>query len=507
MPSRKSAITISIGVATSLLIFALFVTNSGETSDNENVENSDVTEFQADTVAESSSVELFKSPYITEYSLPSGTWPNGILSDGNGTVWIGGSESNTIISFDPKEAKIKSSHYIAEKDSAMRESRTSHLMIWSIVQDKDGLIWFSQMGPDPLWQFNPKTAKFTAFHTSTAPFQIKVDQKTGKVWFTTLAGSIGAIQKLADFSYKITEFEIGSEALPSGLFVKDGSLWVTLIQGQKAVKFSMVSDKDGFVTEIKREFEIPPNNQTRIFSPTDVIDSDDFLWITEHGTSFLTKYDIKSNHLTRYPTMPTAQNTTTLPFWLRQTADGIWFNEHTGNRIAFFDTKNNVLTEYEILSRPRDGNVVYPLNIAADSFNEEILWFSEWNTDKFGVVDKSIPPPVDIKIKEKKIIISSQNGNGAIDFEVIKNEAASIVNDTVFLGVSSSASYTSDVVNMTAAFSQNVLDLSEMGQKTPIRLELQNHGVKNGNYTLGITATDGIVTRSVFVDLIIDDTS
>src|SRR6266545_3116907 len=42
------------------------------------------------------------TPYIKEYSLPNGTWPNGILGDKRGFVWTVGTKSNMLISFDPK---------------------------------------------------------------------------------------------------------------------------------------------------------------------------------------------------------------------------------------------------------------------------------------------------------------------------------------------------------------------------------------------------------------------
>jgi streptogramin lyase len=43
------------------------------------------------------------TPYIKEYSMPNGTWPNAILVARNGIVWTVGTMSHTLISFDPKQ--------------------------------------------------------------------------------------------------------------------------------------------------------------------------------------------------------------------------------------------------------------------------------------------------------------------------------------------------------------------------------------------------------------------
>lgn len=447
----------------------------------------------------SESVETIQSPYIKEYSLPDGMFPNGILVDKEGFVWIAGSMSNTLIVFDPKTSQIKSTHQLKNNTSDNLPSQ----MVWSIIQDNEGLIWFSQMGKDPLWQFNPKTERFTTFHSiSAAPFQMKVDQKTGNIWFTTLTkNTVGVIQKQPQ-SYKITEFDIGSDAYPSGLFLEDNYIWITLIKNQSISKFSIITDKNGIVTGIKKILEIPQNNQTKIFSPTDMLRSND-LWITEHGMSFLTKYNMDKNNLERFPTAVNSQHSTTLPFWVRHSlgGDGIWFNEHTGNRIAFFDVKNEVLTEYEIPSRPVDGFVVYPLNIALDPTDNNKIWFSEWNINKFGVLDTNISAPFDIRVDSDIITIDSDQ-TAELVFDVTKTSGQLPENNTkISFSASSSMSPNSELVNMTAKFSPSTIDLSEINQSAKITLVLQNNGTKQANYTLGVSATNGVVTKSVFLGL------
>lgn len=102
-------------------------------------------------------------------------------------------------------------------------------------------------------------------------------------------------------------------------------------------------------------------------------------WVTEYNMGLLTKYDIKSDEITRYPTAVHPVQIVTLPYWLEcDTKDGkgLWFNEHKGNRIAFFDFQNETLTEYEVPCRmTSQGYISNALTIAGDK--EDQMWFTE----------------------------------------------------------------------------------------------------------------------------------
>ncbi|HMK32309.1 MAG TPA: hypothetical protein VK431_01655, partial [Nitrosopumilaceae archaeon] len=306
------------------------------------------------------------NPYVKEYSLPDGTWPNGILVDKTGAVWVAGSKINSLFRFDPKDEKIESFE-IGDNNSQNNNTGRS-FMVWTMLQDNDGLIWFSQLGSDSIGRFDPTTSKFySESSVSAAPFQMKLD-KSGNIWFTTLTGNtVGAIQKIQNSNgkYQITEFSTGNDTQPAGLFLTNNELWITEISNHKIVKYSIMYD-NGLVKNIEKILEIPSDNTISLGSPTDLFVSNQTVWLTEHGTSFLTKYQINSENLIRFPTSQNVYHVTTLPFWIREADNGkgIWFNEHEGNKIAFFNTIERTLTEYEIPSRPTDGYLVYPLNIA-----------------------------------------------------------------------------------------------------------------------------------------------
>ena len=242
---------------------------------------------------------------------------------------------------------------------------------------------------------------------------------------------------------------------------------------------------------------IPKSNDAIFSSPTDLLLDKNSVWLTEHGTSFLTRYDIDTGKITRYPTSQNNFHTVTLPFWIRgaENPKFLWFNEHEGNKIGYFDLENKTLVEYLIPSVPKGGNVTYSLNISQDPKDEKILWFSEWNTDKVGVIDGHIPIPFKILPSTRQIILNSNTRDYSLDLKIQGNSDHS---NSVFLNASSSTTPTAELGNLTVQFLPNVVNLSH---DQTVKLLIHNGGVAPGNYTVGISASDGYVIKTEFLDL------
>jgi streptogramin lyase len=594
---RTTVATIAFVAASILIVEAMFLLSSDSTKhkkiewtlDNKlfsalatNTANISITNESTKTDNNNSFADslYIVSPYIKEYSMPKGTWPNGILVAKDGMVWTVGTKSQTLISFDPKQGRIVSEYQIKKDGYGSNESKSISgttkqstkipMMTWAIVEDnKDGSIWFSQAdSTNPLWRFDPLTKKFTVIENiSGAPYQMKLDNNTGDIWFTTYTDNkLGVIQKTENkknttptiagnitnnsaIHYIVKEFELGKQAFPSGLYLEStNSLWITQSLNDKLVHFKVIRDgNNGRVINIAKISEIPPfTNYTdakKLFEgPYDIVVRGTDLWITEHDANFLTKYNTKFHTVTKFPTSSNPHQYLSLPFWLRETQDGhgLWFNEHYGNRIAFFNSVDSTLTEYEVPTRNQSlGYIANALNIAidpADSNNK--LWFSEYNHDKIGVVDRSVPIPFNIDSSTKKeaifgaISTTSTVGQenkpkppSIVDFEIAKNNNAltsptlSIIsgntlnNKIVFFKASSSLSPYGLLVGNTT-FSVDSVDLTKIKDRTHLQLlltpdseisssdsELKSYIGKR--YTLGISATNGPVTKSIFLDLLI----
>lgn len=436
------------------------------------------------------------NPYVKEYSLPPGSAPNGLVADRSGLVWVT-SRNATLYSIDPTSGQVKN-YEIKDGKTLYENPGTNSVMVWAIVQAGDGKIWFSPLGTASIWNFDPSSGIFDSYPSETgAPFQIKYGHD-GKIWFTTLRGdTVGVIEKSQNGTYAVSAFGTIPHANPAGIFLQNDSMWIANIGSQNIFQYKI--DQDNYdVKDISIIRKIPQDNATLFSSPTDLFVDKNTLWLTEHGTSFLTSYDLNTGQTVRYPTSQNNFGATTLPFWIRG-ADNpkvLWFNEHQGNKIGRFDLSNKTLTEYQIPSLPKDGPLTYPLNISQDPMDEQILWFSEWNTDKVGVINGHIPIPFEINLNTTQITLG-HHGTAVIGLKIMGNTHNS---DRLFLNTSSSITPIAALGNLTAQFSSNVITPP---QDAAVQLTLSDGGVDPGNYTVGISASDGLVTTTKFLDLVV----
>jgi streptogramin lyase len=431
-----------------------------------------------------------ENPYVTEYSLPSGSAPNGLVVDNAGLVWVA-SKNATLYSVDPISGQIK---YYEMKNTHSGSVGLNTTTVWAIVQDTDGKIWLSPLGTASIWRFDPVTGIFDSYLSETgAPFQMK-SASNGKIWFSTLRGdTVGVIEKLSNNDYKISAFGVGSHTNPAGLFLQNDSMWVAGVNSQNIMEYK-INQENNLVQNISMIKSIPKKNATLFSSPTDLLVEHHTLWLTEHDTSFLTSYDLDNGQMTRYPTSQNNFHTTTLPFWIRGSSNPkvLWFNEHQGNKIGRFDFSNDTLTEYFIPSLPKDGYLTYPLNISQDPHDEKILWFSEWNTDKIAMINGHTPIPFGLHLNSTHIALG-HGKTGVVDLTITGNFSGPLS-----LNASSTITPTAELGNLTARFSSNTVNVSN---NDVVRLSIGNDGVAPGNYTLGISASNGFVGTTKFLYL------
>lgn len=493
MSSLKLVITIGtisavIAAAAAIALYAQIVAST--TNENPSVTSSTIEEVKGNSDV------VISSPYVKEFPLPNETWPNGILVDSKGIVWTVGSKSHALISFNPEQGRTKSYSVPSSESSGFS-------LVWTMVEGKDESIWFSGSGRDPIWRFEPRTEQFESIESVSAPpIQMEVDD-AGNIWYTTLhSGVIGVVQKKGQM-YDVKELELGKESFPSGVFMQNQTLWITQSFDGKITIFDISRSQEGRIADITKMTEFP--QQEVLFSPTDIIIHNGSAWVTEHGTSFLTEYNTKTLEMKRYPTALHPIHVSTLPYWLEADTggEGVWFNEHRGNRIAFFDFPSRTLTEYEVPTRnPEMGYIANVLTIAVDPTDRNKVWFTEFTEDKIGYVDRSLPIPFDIRAIDKQIVVE-KGQTAQINIEITRNPDLGLFNNTLSLGVSSSAVISGALLNATASFSPSLIDLSKVNEIQTVTLELKDEGIQKGNHILAVSVSDGAVVRTVYVELVV----
>ena len=108
MPSVKFLVTVSVIIGIIVVVGVVFSISSRPGFPIGNNEKPNTTIHQ---VFLNNSTHI-DTPYVKEFSMPNGTWPNGILVARNGIVWTVGTMSHTLIGFDPIQGKIRSSYPI-----------------------------------------------------------------------------------------------------------------------------------------------------------------------------------------------------------------------------------------------------------------------------------------------------------------------------------------------------------------------------------------------------------
>src|SRR6185312_7319579 len=159
-----------------------------------------------------------KSPYVKEYSMPLGSAPNGLVADKTGLVWVT-AQNATLYSVDSSSGQVEK--YLIKNGAVPYENpRVNSTMVWAIVQDDIGNIWFSPLGTKTIWRFDPSSHAFASYVSETgATFQIKADKK--EVWFTTLRGNTLGVIKPQNGDYAISTFDTGSGTNPAGIFLQN----------------------------------------------------------------------------------------------------------------------------------------------------------------------------------------------------------------------------------------------------------------------------------------------
>ena len=161
---------------------------------------------------------------------------------------------------------------------------------------------------------------------------------------------------------KVTEFNLGNDSFPSGIFLQGDSVWITeTLNHNKLVEFKPIVDPKGKVVNVTKVLEIPSSSlssssqQKQLFAtPTDLVvfakgNRPTSIWLAEHGYELYIRISYRFSQGHKISDISSPRHYITLPYWIAEPADhkGFWFNEHEGNRIVFFNTSAMALLEYE----------------------------------------------------------------------------------------------------------------------------------------------------------------
>ncbi len=374
---------------------------------------------QAPLILPASSISSIRSipqiyQYITEFPTISDSGPNAITVGPSGDVWFVMGGLTSLGELTPENGTVKV-YQLPEQKNLTANS-------WGVAfDDKRNLVWFTDEISNAVWSFNVQTDEFAKHalpHPRSSPYQISIDN-SDNVWFTEIDGNrLGEISAttgaLNEYQVPLTSAynALINSTGPAGLAIgKDGTIWFAEAYGNAICSYSGGKfhqyDLSSFGVNSPTGIAISPNGAS--------------LWITQHGGSFISRYDPNSHFLVTISTSVIGV-TESLPYFIQVDSQGnVWFNEHYGNAIGRYNPSNNTLVEYEVPSRiPNLGNLSGVVTFTLSQHGQP--WFTELYTGKIGTVN--ISKPVQLSMRISGMSGNTLNLNGG-------NSGSSSLNVTV----------------------------------------------------------------------------
>lgn len=383
--------------------------------------------------------------YITEYKIPTKcTMPLAVTVDDVGNVWFAQTNTGMIAKFDPVSRQF--TEY--ENPEWPEMART---MMWG-MDYADGNIWYTDDVHDTVWKFSTVDGTYepVGFPASdeSLPQHLKITDRHVIV-NDFYGGKISFLDLTQDRTYLNVPSPISGSFTGGFDIDSTGNIWYTnwmLRQGGALVKFdygqfaSLSSVPEGSATlQFSDVFNLPPDLGTAVGL---TVDKSDNIWIADTSSSSFFKFDPISEQFIRYVTSDADPSTygnhtgvirspITGPYWIEDDGDRIMFNEQMGNAIAVFDTVSESLIEYHVPSMNpnwfdcQGSNECGIAQVFGFKPAGDKIWFTEWVENNIGVVDLSVPLPVDVQVSQTAV--SMQRGQSVtVDLHLVPTTSTSL---------------------------------------------------------------------------------
>ncbi|HEX5359471.1 MAG TPA: lyase [Candidatus Nitrosotalea sp.] len=367
--------------------------------------------------------------YITEFKIPTiCTQPLAIIVDQSGGVWFTESNTGNLGKFD-----LSSKSFQEFTNQQWQKGEKS--MMWGLANSQDGNIWITDSQHNLIWKFNPSDKSYQRFafpksntQDGSFPQMILIDGKNAYV--NDFTG-----RKIGVFSTDHTGPDLGITNIPSpgdqnftSSMITDtvGKLWYTVWKYQQGGDLVSYDKKTGNYTQYLLPQDIQaPNGIT--------IDSSGKLWIMDTASSYFFDFDPASKKFTKHITSPPPVSSygnasgliktpITRPYWTHFDDNGrLWFNEQVANSLGVYDPSTQSLVEYAVPSKNpnwsdcgtlSDCGVAQVLDFTVD---HNKVWFTEWVENNIGVLDSSVPLPINVTTDPSIVIHHGQNATVSLN--------------------------------------------------------------------------------------------
>ena len=468
--------------------------------------------------------------YVKEFSIPTScTNPLSIVTDYYGNVWFTQTNTGKLAKFDPVLEKF------TEYENPLWPPG-GRSMMWGMDYAPDGNLWFTDESYDSIWKFSVIDEKYDRIpypsEGNSLPQKLRIDGS--QIIINDFTGNkltfLDPTQSDDEMNYLSIPSPIDESVTADFAIDADDNIWYTnwlFQQGGVLVKFNqngyvdaVASSNEEFLPllDFIEVYQLP----LELLTPNGaVVGSDGTIWLADTTSSFFFNFDPLSEKFIQYvtadPLLSTYGNQTGIvktpisrPYWIASDDQGrIIFNEQTANNISVMDPKSQSLVEYHVPSKnPNWGDCISGDDVILSdcgvaqifdfTVDGEKIWFTEWVENNIGVVDTSVPLPLEIEFESDSITLIRGNSQN-FDF-VISSKSQQDVSDTTLI-----LSSTHDFLNVDLIDDSN--QMFELVPDIPISISTTVHASEDaisGTYKILLGAQLPDVAISKYVTVIIE---
>ena len=479
----------------------------------------------------SSGSDAKSTKYVQEYLIPTEcSNPLAIVSDYDGNAWFAQTNTGNIAKFDPITETF------TEYDNPIWPDGARSMM-WGIDYAPDGSIWFTDETYDSVWKFSSITEEYDRLSypsdDNSLPQKLIVDGS--QIIINDFTGN-----KLTILNINLSDEEVNYLSIPSALddsvtadFALDANndIWYTnwlYQQGGFLVKFN----QDGYLDAVSKSGEqfLPLVDfinayalPVQLLTPNGITFSDDgLLWIVDTTSSSFFSFDPLSEEFIQYvtadPILETYGNQTGIitspisrPYWIENNDQGqLVFNEQTANNISVMDPGKQSLVEYHVPSKnPNWGDCDNGVSVLENcgiaqifdfTISGDKIWFTEWVENKIGVVDTSVPLPLEIQLEQNTLNLTPGESQ---EFQYVISVGSQ--NDKLDLFLVASGTHDFLTVNVLDNSADLVAIVDDPGETIviPTMISVSDDALP-GTYKILLGTQSGDVTISKFLTVIIE---
>ena len=466
--------------------------------------------------------------YVQEYSIPTlCTNPLAIVTDYDGNVWFTQTNTGKLAKFSP------STETFTEYDN-LSWPPGARSMMWGIDYAPDGSVWYTDEAFDSIWKFSTIDEKYERLGYPTEgdalPQKLKIDGSQIVVNdFTGNKLTLLDPNQSGDVNYLSIPSPVDDSVTADFAIDADDNIWYTnwlYQQGGVLVKFNQNAYLNSVANSNEQSlplldfiqiYPLPPE----LLTPNGAeITSDGTIWLADTTSSFFFNFDPVTEKFTQYVTADPLLNTygnqtgvvknpISRPYWIEADDQGrIVFNAQTANNISVMNPQTQTLVEYHIPSKnpywgdcdPGTGMMLDDCGLAQVfdfTVDGNKIWFTEWVENNIGVVDTSVPLPVEIQLESNTLTLEPgqmKHFNFIISPKVEKDMEISLV-----------LSSTHDFLNVELSDMHPKTILFDLDSSKPIHTNISaSEDAVPGTYKVLVGAQSPEIAVSKFVTVTIE---